>query len=160
MTLDRSLQREILKQLRNVYPEGKDFDELPEGDRELQVNLFYLHEHDLIDGLVRESIGVQRAVHYATITAKGLDFLEDDGGIDAILRTVTVRFDPEDLRRLIEAKVETSTMTEHDKKSLSHAIRSLPSEALQHLTYRILDSAMDRVPDVLQLVQKCVGLSP
>ena len=49
------------------------------------------------------------------ITAKGLDFLEDDGGLSAILGAITVKLDPDDLRALIAARIEESDLPTRTK---------------------------------------------
>src|SRR5882672_5223716 len=54
----------------------------------------------------------------ATITVKGLDFLQDDGGLGAILNVVTVRFEAETLRALIEAKVDASDEPPEQKSAM------------------------------------------
>ena len=60
------------------------------------------------------------------ITATGLDFLEDDGGVSAILRTVTIKFDLGDLRARMATRIDSSDLPAEKKTSLAHAIRSLP----------------------------------
>jgi hypothetical protein len=87
MRLNRAMQREILEELRRAYPETVDFQSRANfPDPEFQGNLFYLHEHGLIAGNVREALNLPRTMPGASITATGLDFLEDDGGLSAILK--------------------------------------------------------------------------
>ena len=93
------------------------------------------------------------------ITAKGLDFLEDDGGISAILRTITVKIDREDLRSLIATRVEASDLPPEEKATLSHAMRSLPAQALRDLTTHLVNEALDQWPDALRLFQIYAGVS-
>ena len=122
----------------------------------LQANLIYLYELELIYGsLVNgnvELIGPQ-------ITAKGLDFLEDDGGVSAILRTITVKLDPDDLRTLMAGRIEASDLPSDEKDRLSQAIRSLPAKTLRELTARLVNEAVDHLPGALRLFQTAAGLS-
>jgi len=88
MKVNRAMQRRILEELRDVYPEVIGFFNTSRfSDQDFQGNLFYLCEHKFIDGTESEELGVPRHIVWASITAPGLDFLEDDGGLSAILRT-------------------------------------------------------------------------
>ena len=119
-------------------------------------NLIYLYEHELIIGtLVNGNVEIRRP----QITAVGLDFLEDDGGVSAMLRTITVKIDQDDLRALIAARVADSDLPAAEKDRLSHAIRSLPAHALRDLTTRLVNEAVNQWSGALQLFQTCVGPS-
>ncbi|MBS5743024.1 MAG: hypothetical protein KHW43_05940, partial [Neisseria sp.] len=94
--LDRNLQREILKELNNIYPDSKTYEYWIDaaiaqvvgvietvGEAELYIakrsaNLRYLAEHGLV---VCNDKNLSATVK---ITAKGIDFLTDDGGLSAI----------------------------------------------------------------------------
>ncbi len=93
MQLNRAMQLEILRCLRDAYPEVIEVRTIPgSDDADFQGNLFYLTEHDLVASeAVRDF--PEKEIFTAQITAKGLDFLEDDGGLGAILGKITVRFD-------------------------------------------------------------------
>ena len=154
MKLDRELQLEVLRALRESYPRSMTEVELPDVPW-LQQNLWYLHELGLIDGEKFESFNGQ-FIGVTKVTAKGLDFLEDDGGLSAILGTITVRFDAEDLRTAMAARVEASELPVEEKRRVTHAIRSLPAQALGALTTRLVNAAVDRWPDALRLLQTYV----
>ena len=129
MKLDRSLQFRLLQECRNAYP-GALEDKNEIRDPDVNANLIYLYEHELIVGtLVNGNVEIRRP----QITAKGLDFLEDDGGISAILGTITVKIDRDDLRSLIAAHVEASDLPVEEKGALSDAMRSLSAQALREL---------------------------
>ncbi len=157
MPLDREYQRQLLCVLRDAYPNWVDLDDLPEHSAQ-RANLLYLAEHGLVK--VRDIRIMQdpTRVDRPRITVEGLDFLEDDGGVSAILRTVTVKIDPDDLRSMMAARIEASELPDEEKSSLMHAIRSLPARALQDLTTRLVNEAVARWPDALQLLQKHVSL--
>jgi hypothetical protein len=61
----------------------------------------------------------------AKITARGLDFLEDDGGLGAILNVVTIRLEADTLRQLLETKINASDMPEADKQTLLAKLKIL-----------------------------------
>lgn len=156
MKVDRQNQKEILELLKeNAFIKVKTRD-LPHADNpELIQNLLYLKEHGLIAlstmDVMREKLPL---VHDATITAKGIDFLEDDGGLSAILGMVTVRFEAETLRAILSMQVELSVQDEGLKKRLLTNIRHLKSEALKSAVQELAAMAIRSVPDAIQLLGK------
>lgn len=98
--LDRNLQIKLLEQLADVYPHSMNIKMLigNEGDKELQ-NLAYLEEHGLVN---ITWVGEKRDVKpvSAAITAKGLDYISDDGGLTAELSAVIIKLDKETLNKL------------------------------------------------------------
>ena len=153
--IDRDLQLEILRLCRDAYPGRVEDTDLPLHP-ELQANLIYLYELDLILGSL---VNGNMELRAPQITAKGLDFLEDDGGVSAILNTVTVKIDQEDLRLLIAARVEASDLPPEKKAPLIQAMRSLPAQALRDLTTRLVNEAVDKLPDALRLFQTYASVS-
>jgi hypothetical protein len=87
------------------------------------------------------------------ITETGLDFLEDDGGIGAILRTVTVKLDADQLRKILAAKVQALPIPEEKKASVLSTVRNLPSEILNKLVMKFVERGIDHFPDLLELLQ-------
>ena len=62
------------------------------------------------------------------ITEKGLDFLKDDGGLTAILGIVTVRFEADTIRTILQIKVNQSDLSPADKQKLHGVLQELPAE--------------------------------
>ncbi len=87
MELNRALQKEVLVTLSEVYPDAMMVPALPNysEDRQYMANLFYLKEHKLVDGTELREPGQCKSLIDIQITREGLDFLADDGGIQAIL---------------------------------------------------------------------------
>lgn len=90
MNLDRKLQWEILLELREHFPNDVAIHRLKcyTDQQHFLGNLLYLREHGLVGGEISEEFsagGSVKSMVWAIITAKGLDFMEDDGGINAIL---------------------------------------------------------------------------
>ena len=157
MQLDRELQLEVLRYCRDAYPANVELNDTPFRDRpDIHANLIYLFDHELIGGTL---VNGNMELWNPGITAAGLDFLEDDGGLSAMLRTITVKIDRDDLRSLIAARVEASDLPAEEKASLSHAMRSLPEQALRDLTTRLVNEAVDQWPGALRLFQAFAGLS-
>lgn len=157
MNLDRVLQRTLLEKIAAAYPEELDIPPLGLPEPETSGNLKYLEEHGLVRSLARTEglLGLPYQVLSAEITARGLDFLADDGGLSAILNTVTVKLHADTIKDLIEARIVKSDLPPAEKKRLIDHLRQLPAEALKHLTKRLLDAALDQMPGAVPWLQTC-----
>lgn len=105
MVLDRAFQLELMTKMAEVYPAAYNFSQDEQyGDSDFRTklftNLYYLQSHGLLepksihytnslDGIGSWTLGNTRLNH------KGMDFLADDGGLSAILGTVTIKFETE-----------------------------------------------------------------
>ena len=153
--LNRDLQRKILTSLRETYPDVLDlrsFFDLT--DRNTQANLFYLAEHNLITPVAqREGMpGVPSQIFSAQITAEGLDFLEDDGGLGAILNVVTVRLDAENLKTILEARIRESDLSGEEKKSIITKIRSFSGDVLKAVVIKLVERGIEKPDQIATLV--------
>ena len=133
--LDRVLQRQILELLREHYPRAAiPVRDLQLGEEQAAANLRYLEEHGLCESGVMIGTDGHLAFGPSTITAMGLDFLEDDGGLSAILGVVTVKLHADAIRSLIDAKIETSSMPAEEKSKLRKILASLSEAGLKAAT--------------------------
>lgn len=115
MLLNRELQNQILQIAASCYPSqaNQELNELYEHlkDQELAANLRYLEQHGLIES---ESFLISLDGFYSfngvTITNIGMDFLADDGGLSAILGVVTIKFEANQLKLLLESKIMASNL--------------------------------------------------
>lgn len=153
MKIDRALQNLILEKLRDRYP--ADFFQMEEfGDpAEAAGNLFYLKELGLVTLNWTDFQDGSQAIHLARITAQGIDFLEDDGGVGAILGTVTVKLHEDTLRQLIEAKLSAANIPEEQKSSILKAFREAPGETTKQLITKLVDLGMENAPKAIPLIQ-------
>lgn len=165
MKLDRALQREILEFLSDHYT-GVPQDVFPdremteEEDAKYTANLLYLEAHGLIESGLLQAMDGEWMSSGARITAKGLDFLADDGGLTAILGTVTVKLHDETIRELIATRIEQSDLSPEEKKGLLQQLKDLRGESIKHLTMKLLDAGLENAPKALPLIQRFVeGLS-
>ena len=157
MKLDREFQKQWLEKLADSYPEMVNVEcERISGDKTV-INLWYLDDHGLIEALKSESLGAPPTIIAATITHKGLDFLADDGGLSAILGTVSIKLHADTLRDLLEAKIAAADLPEPEKKRFIDHVRSLPGEALKTVTTYLVEQALDHLPDAIPLLQKLLG---
>ncbi|MCJ8005716.1 hypothetical protein MU483_13665 [Staphylococcus aureus] len=157
--LDRGFQETLLQELATLYPEDAEISSLPaygEGNR-LLVNATYLAEHGLMEVRLNRLDG-RLTLSFAKITAKGMDFLQDDGGLGAILGVVTIRLHEETLRQLIEAKVLESDLPQTQKQRLIAQLRQLPAETTKHLAMELVTAGLKSWPAALLLLRNAVGM--
>jgi hypothetical protein len=159
LKLDRTLQREILEFLSDHYaglPQDVFLDRemTEEEDAKYTSNLIYLEAHGLIDSGLQQGIDGHWMSSGARITARGLDFLADDGGLTAILGTVTVKLHDETIRELIASRIEQSDLSAEEKTGLLNQLKDLRGESIKHLTMKLLDAGLENAPKALPLIQK------
>ena len=162
MIIDRKLQNEILVEAAEHYPSplyverGHPYMNLDE--RKITANLRYLEENDLIqpnsfsmsvDGFVTLQ-GIQ-------ITNRGLDFLQDDGGLSAILNVVTVKFEADTLKALLTSKIDAADIPADEKSELMKAVEGLPADGLRHLMTKVLDKGMDSIPHLMPYLSQALN---
>ncbi len=157
MGIDRSLQHEILMRLSEHFPRRFDVQQWNRDQPALTPNLHYLRQHGLVDGSISQEISGRKLFVNAEITAAGLDFLADDGGLTAILGVVTVKLHDETIRDLIEARIQASDLPAEEKTGLLHQLKELRGESIKHLTMKLLDVGLENLPAALPLIQKALG---
>ncbi|WP_338669783.1 hypothetical protein [Pseudodesulfovibrio methanolicus] len=177
--LNREFQRKTLEYLRDEYPgyagcdglkrlEVNKSDEQDDGSIDyhldqimtpkwIMANLSYLAEHGLVAFV--EARGLIVSYAEAKITAKGLDFLEDDGGLSAILNTVTVKFDVDNVRELVEVGLLTAHVPEDKQGALLKAIRKAPGTMLQTAVTKMVEKGMSDPVGTAKAVAGLFGVS-
>ncbi|WP_176079513.1 hypothetical protein [Paraburkholderia tropica] len=158
MNLDRTYQRELLEMLAESYPRPHDirqlFNEMDDAATErYAANLLYLEEHGLADSAIKYGMDGHMASGLPRITAKGMDFLADDGGLSAILGVVTVKLHEDTLKELIAHRISESDLPAPEKSRLLDQIKSLPGEAVKHLTLKLVDAGLSNWPTALQAIE-------
>ena len=158
MLLDRTLQLSILERYSEVYPNGtyEKWPAIGEDQQVVAANLFYLQEHGLIK--VRGQLATDGGLVYqgGSITAKGMDFLADDGGLSAILGVVTIKLHDDTIKALIEARILASNLPEPEKKRLIDRLRELRAETTKHLVLKLVDLGLDKSQEAIDLIGKAL----
>jgi len=157
--LSRERQRELLLQLQERYPaHGYFHGETPEEEREIAENLVYLEQHRLCESGVQ--IGADGFVQLgaSSITAAGLDFLSDDGGLSAVLGVVTIKLHADTIRALIAAKIEESELPVEQKSALRQRLSGLSEKALGAATTDLVRSGLEHLPDATRWLRQLFGL--
>lgn len=147
MKLDRALQLDLLKRLSDVYPRTISVQSWLNESDNVNPNLHYLLAHGLITGAASNDMSGAKEFVVAEITAAGLDFLADDGGLSAILGVMTVKLHEDTIRQLLIDRVEASNFDQEERSSLVAMIRSLPAKALGTLTEKLLEKGADQMLD-------------
>lgn len=136
-TIDRNLQKQVLENLMEAYPNHlpsetyKSITNLFADDDSLVGNLLYLEDHGLIySGLKRSFSGYSISSSAIKITAKGIDFLQQDGGLSAILNVTTIKFHREAVV-VLEDLIALSSMTSEEKAEAKSTLGELSLEALK-----------------------------
>lgn len=156
MKLDRNHQLKILEYLRDYYhcpTDARVNEQSFFHTEDYLMNLKYLYEYGLIKGYESKVMGKREfSLGGVEITAKGLDLLEDDGGVGAILRSVVVKFDAENIRRIMKEKVLSFNIPDEQKTSLVGKIKNFSGKALETITLKLLEKGLDN-PSILGISQ-------
>jgi hypothetical protein len=121
-------------------------------------NLVYLEEHGLCSAGLVAGIDGNYSYGGAKITATGLDFLEDDGGLSAILKTLTIRVHADTLRDMFSSKIENSALPQTEKSKLKDCIKSLPQKALETATSDLVQVGLSNIPNFVEWMHKTLSL--
>ena len=148
MHIDRNLQLKLLQNLVDAFPECPDqsfYDEQikEHGERQVVGNLLYLDEHGLIS--LKQSQCLGESMPSATWrltepTAKGIDFLADDGGLSAILGVVTVKLHSDTIKSLLAAKIDASDLPPDVKERYKSSLSTIKDAALTKITELAIES--------------------
>ncbi|WP_038485377.1 hypothetical protein [Collimonas arenae] len=154
MKIDRAFQNELLENLAAAYPDKlrKIFIHgEPKIDDEKKIaNLLYLEEHGLVDAGLTQGLNGDYGHAGSKITAKGIDFLADDGGLSAILGTVTVKIHADTIKELLAAKIDASSLPKEEKSKFKKHLDTISTESLKVLTKSLLEQGLASVPNLMQ----------
>src|SRR5690606_4411194 len=87
------------------------------------------------------------------ITAKGLDFLADDGGLSATLGVVTIRLHDDQVRLILAARIQESDAPVAEKRKSLEQVGEIPADATKHLVHKLIDAGLAQWPAVLAAMQ-------
>lgn len=158
--LNRDLQRRVLEHLAEFYPDGVQRMDLAFHDIEAKVlaaNIRYLFEHGLVTTRWMETNtgGLEHGGVY--LTAKGNDFLADDGGLSAILGVVTIKLHEDTLKQLLLDGIEASSEPPSMKAKLADQIRSLPADVTKQVVLEAAKDGMRQLPNLVSWLGKFLG---
>lgn len=162
MKIDRDVQGKLLQRLADEYPQHVDALELARDidPALLDPTIAYLEEHGLVDATFIGSLNMGSPLLEARITARGIDFLADDGGLGAILAVVTIKVHEDTLKQLIAQRIEAAELPAHEKKRFLDQLRELPGETTKHLVLKLVDVGLENWHKALPLLQSMMGPNP
>jgi hypothetical protein len=146
--LNRAMQRHLLTMLSDSYPKQHDVQSI-QGDSAAMVNLAYLEEHGLVWLRMSKQLDAWGMPSHAKITAKGLDFLQDDGGLGAILGVVTVKLHEDTIKQMLVSKIEASEADPGVKEQLVAKVKGLPAEALSGLAGKLMEKGVENAGNIV-----------
>lgn len=161
--IDRELQLKLLSGLTGAYPDGYDFRRIinlvPQGTptEKITSNLKYLEDHGLVALTVFHDISEGMQVVRAKITAKGLDFLADDGGLTAELNVITVKLHADTINQILIAKIQSSDANPTVKKNLIKKLKELPANAVEEILLTGFEKGIAAVPNVIGWVNNILS---
>lgn len=117
---------------------------------QIDHNVDYLVDHGLIE---KDLSSLDDSFGYAKLTSKGYDYLESSGGltkqINEKFNTITIKVDEEQFRALLLERISQSSLPESEKKTITSAIKDLPSEMVTVLATKLLETGLESLMDVL-----------
>jgi hypothetical protein len=155
--LDRNLQRDLLLAMQAAYPDLlRNYTTTAESRAE--ANLLYLEEHGLCESGLTQSLDGHFQFSGCRITARGLDFLADDGGLSAILGVVTVKLHADTIRDLLAEKIDAMSISAEEKSSLRKHLAALSETALKAATTDLVHQGLNHLGALAPWLQRFVGL--
>lgn len=157
--LNRDLQLDLLRKLSDTYPAQLSASDLgfENDDPALLFNIAYLTEHGLVQAKLDGYFSGEKFLVAAGCTARGIDFLADDGGLSAVLGVVTVKIHDDTIKQLVAARIQASDLPEPEKQQMLDQLRELPAEATKHLALQLLDKALEAGPAAIEWLQNILG---
>jgi hypothetical protein len=127
-------------------------------DRRFYFNLFHLQEHGLCEALTQESLDGSISWGVAKITAKGVDVLEDDGGLSAILGVVRVKLHADTLRDILAKKIDASNASPEEKSALKKSLGQIPTIAMNSITTHLMERGLGDIPNLVAWMRPFLGI--
>jgi hypothetical protein len=152
MKIDRALHHDVLQRAADMYPFRCMYQSNLHSDPDFFGNLLYLEELRLIDAGIKISLDNNFGFFGFKATAKGLDFLADDGGLSAILGVVTIKLHEDSIKAMLIQKIEGSDADPTIKSDLVKQVKALPAEGQKTLTTTALQAGLNALPNAVQLL--------
>ncbi|HHQ6566869.1 TPA: hypothetical protein ACSTJX_001691 [Serratia fonticola] len=132
---DRELQRLILSTCIHAYPEHTSWGSFPHdivniNDVKLSANILYLKEHGLLTIREQRSDDPYSFLDHMRATCKGIDFMQNDGGMTSILNVQTIKLHRETVV-VLEDLIAISSMSSEEREKAKSTLEDLSSEALK-----------------------------
>lgn len=157
--IDRDLCRRLLHAMTQDIAGGVwlgEFDGIDQ--RTLVTQLRYLEQHGLCESGVALDATGPKMIKLSRITAQGLDYIAEDGGIGAELNVVTIRLSADTLKAMLTLRIEQSDVSTEEKRTLKAHLQSLSAKGLEGLVGDLVQAGLAHVPDAIGLLRMYAGL--
>lgn len=154
--MDPARLRALLEQAAEAYPESVQLGgspPLPHPDT-IDAEVRYLEQHGLIELGRTNFLG---GPPWHEITAKGIDFLSEDGGLSAVLGVVTVRLEAETMRALLIARAEADDSEPTVREHVLAQLRALPASTIQQMSQAAVAEAIRQMPNAVRWLYTQLG---
>lgn len=157
-----SFREQWLDVLRRMQPYGMDYiadiNVFSGVDREALFRaLSYLDAHGYIQNHCQQMMDNGWTWGGAQLTATGLDYLSEDGGLTAEEKIITVKLDEDTIKALMCSAVERSSAPDAEKTTLKQRIKSMGTAALKDLIPDLLSKGIESTPDLIQWLGTNLG---
>lgn len=158
---DRELQNFILTKAIERYPYSAKFTDFEDvmlsrfcrSDKEKAIaNIAYLIEHRLIKldlNAAITSLSFSDILNSIVATKDGIDLMENDGGLSAILNVTTIKFHHDAIQEIADL-IDRTIQDPEDKKKFLFQLKQLPYETTKHVSLQLVSKGLNQIPDVVQ----------
>ena len=154
--LNRDMQNAILEEVAKVYPEWLHVKYSQYIDDPSYIkNGFYLEEHRLVE--LRELTAESRQFFQIKITAEGLDFIEEDGGLSAILNVVTVKFDVDTVKQMMLECLDENNISSEERGVLEEALSIASEETLKEIFQGLIQQGLKSIPNIIGYLSNAIN---
>ena len=156
--LDTAFQRKVLEILRPLFPLPIDNEGIPKeltaDEHKWHANIHYLYQHGLISMVPAGEWGVQfDEIFDLTITAKGIDYIAEDGGLTNYYGSINIRLDDGLIKNLIKENIEKSSVDPKQKSKMNALLKTVSSSALSEIVKQSISAAFSNGPDIIHRLQ-------
>lgn len=157
-----SFREQWLNVLRRMQPYGMDYiadiNVFSGVDREALFRaLSYLDAHGYIQNHCQQMMDNGWTWGGAQLTATGLDYLSEDGGLTAEEKVIIVKLDEGTIKALMCSAVERSSAPDAEKTTLKQRIKSMGAAALKDLIPDLVSKGIENAPDLIQWLDTALG---
>ncbi|PLR26478.1 hypothetical protein PZBJ_05715 [Pantoea endophytica] len=110
-------------------------------DIKLSANINYLAEQGLISIRNRTSDDPYSFLDNMRATVQGIDFLQHDGGLSAILNVQTIKFHREAVV-VLEDLIALSGLSEHDKETARSKLSGMTTDVLKTIVQTVTSTGV------------------
>lgn len=169
MRIDYEMISRLLNAAEQVFPETLQFKDIikaafgeqnevdEEKEKAFKYNIGYLAESNFITK--GGALGRRGMPVYIKITPSGIDYLTSDGGLSAYLKTITVKFDLDNLRKIVAEGILSSGLPQEKETLLRKALKTAPEAVIKTITTTLIQKALKDPVESVKILANALGIS-